>query len=488
MSSGTMVAVHGSGMFGREMNAPGSKYYNKGKFGRLFPTLPPYRLPSGVDDKAALDKLSELMREASKKPKQENPSIPAGWVFFGQFVDHDITFDPTSSLERQNDPESIQNFRTPAIELDNVYGSGPGASPHLYDGFTSKLLVEKLDPSSDRDDLPRNSQNTALIGDPRNDENLVVSQLHVAFLKFHNVCVQDLLDKQPSLANSPEELFERAQQQVRWHYQWIVLHQFLPLIVGQKMVGEIYQGPGKPTGRKYYNWRHEPFIPVEFGAAVYRYGHAQIPNRMQVNDEFRVGADVRIPVFAKDQTGKPDPDDLRGGVRAKRRSVQWRHFFDGLMGESIVPQASMRIEARLAESLFDIQVLPPTDPIRQLPLRNLLRGLSFGLPSGQSIARAMCVEPLAPDDLMDTEELDPLFRFSEATPLWFYILREAQVQQDGLRLGEVGGRIVAEVIIGLLEGDRNSFVRAYPKWKPDMGPTPGDFTIQDLLVKAGSAI
>ncbi len=175
----------------RGMNAPHSRYYNSGRFGRLFPTLPPQ---GDVQDRSmveALLKVGDLedrggIMDPGDGDNPDNPAMSAGMTFLGQFLDHDITFDPTSSLERQQDPEAITNFRTPAFELDSVYGSGPGASPHLYDRIVddgrTKVLVEAI-PGSDgasadgtvRFDLPRNSQDRALIGDPRNDENLIIA-------------------------------------------------------------------------------------------------------------------------------------------------------------------------------------------------------------------------------------------------------------------------------------------------------------------------
>lgn len=473
MSNTTVMAPHGSAAFHGGLWAPNSKYYNQGKFGRLFPTLPAHfpKLDNPADrpDKKFLElgKASGIMDPGAAN-NLDNSEIPAGFVFFGQFVDHDITFDPTSSLERQNDPEAIQNFRTPALELDSVYGSGPGANPHLYQKNKLKLLIDTVAP----DDLPRNSLNTALIGDPRNDENMIISQLHLAFLKFHNAVVDNLP------ATTPNR-FERAQQLVRWHYQWIVLHQFLPLIVGQDLVNEIYLGPCNGIGRQFFDWRHEPFIPVEFAVAAYRFGHTQIPGTLQVNDsDFKVDGNSQIPLFDPDEIGDADPDDLSGGVRAPRRFVQWKYFFDTGDG---VQQPSKRLDTVLSGPLFDLPFLPPEETVRSLAQRNLVRGLSFALPAGQTIARAMCIDPLAPSDLADVASLG----FDAETPLWFYILREADVQQDGKILGPVGGRIVAEVLVGLLEGDRNSFLRAFPKWQPDLGPAPGQFGLTDLLQIAG---
>ena len=258
---------------------PHSTYYDRGRFGRLFPTLHAFasNSPSVRDNLFELGKPEGIM-DANDPPPPTNPLAPtpgnpdnpnqtAGFTFLGQFLDHDITFDPTSSLERQVDPEAVNNFRTPALELDNVYGSRRGASPHLYDQTSPggiKLLIDDEAPN----DLPRNSQNTAIIGDPRNDENLIVSQLHLAFLKFHNAVIDWVLD---SGVSSPNEAFDEAQRLVRRHYQWIILHEFLPATVGQGLVDDVLE-----KGRRFYNWRNEPFIPVEFSVAAYRFGHSQV--------------------------------------------------------------------------------------------------------------------------------------------------------------------------------------------------------------------
>lgn len=455
-------SIHGANTFHRGLNAPQSKFYARGRFGRLFPSLPPHYPPQ-----QALVEMGAArgVMDPGQAYNRPNPEVPAGFVFLGQFIDHDITFDPTSSLERQNDPEAIENYRTPLLEMDNVYGAGPGANPHLYQtrNGTTQFLIDAEAPR----DLPRNSIGTALIGDPRNDENLIVSQLQLALLKFHNAVVADVKD------------FAKAQQLVRWHYQWIVLHEFLPLLVGEEMVYSIYTGNNYSTGRRYYNWRHQPFIPVEFAVAAYRYGHSQVPARLQVNDVFRANGSPKIPMFDVNELGDADPDDLSGfGARSPRRFVDWNYLFDTGAGKH---QPSDRIDTVLSGPLFELPFFVENNEISSLAQRNLIRGRTFDLPTGQDVARAMGELPLTPDELADVSD----WGFDEATPLWFYILREAQVYEDGQRLGPVGGRIVAEVLIGLLEGDRLSFVQADPQWQPSLGRTPGQFKMVDLLEVAG---
>jgi hypothetical protein len=453
------------------MNAPHSKYFASGKFGRLFPTLPPlfHRDKSEEDLRGALVDLGATggPMDPTGQADPDNPDVPAGFGFLGQFIDHDITFDTTSSFERQNDPEGIENFRTPALELDSVYGSGPEVTPYFYAPDGVRLLVEQ---EHGRDQLPRNTIGTAVIGDPRNDENLIISQLQLAFLKFHNAVVDAI---EPVC--EPEHLFEEAQRIVRWHYQWIVLHEYLPLTVGQDLVDDIYDVCGG-GGRQFFNWRHKPFIPVEFAVAAYRFGHTQIPGALKVNDDFTSNGSDEIPLFDRNEVGDSDPDDLQSfGLRAPRRYVDWKYLFET---SNTNPQPSKQIDSVLAPPLFDLPFVPPGSRA-SLAVRNLERGHAFGLPSGQAVACAMCIDPLSPSDLSDVASLG----FDKVTPLWFYILKEAEVVESGKRLGPVGGRIVAEVLIGLLEGDRQSFVRADPKWTPaneGIG-TDADFKIADLL-------
>jgi hypothetical protein len=455
---------HGQ-LYLRDGVPPRFRFPARGRFGRMFRCVRPFAQDTPAVRKA-LEKLGEaggVMDPGNANP--DNPRIPAGFTFLGQFIDHDLTFDPTSSLERQSDPESIENFRTPVFELDSVYGAGPAASPYLYESDRNnrgKLLIDADRPH----DLPRNSQGIALLGDPRNDENIIVSQLHLAFVKFHNA----VYDKLKADGVSPGQLFDETQKLVRWHYQWIVLHEFLPLLVGQDMVNTVLR-----QGLRFYSWRwrREPFIPVEFSVAAYRFGHSQVRGGYGINDGF--GAAIFVPPGA---TG----EDLSSGRPLEARKViDWRRFF--ALDVSVTPQLSQRIDTTLSRPLFQLPFGVAANPA-SLAQRNLLRHLTFGLPSGQTVARRMGASPLSADELADVAAIDA--GLAKSTPLWFYVLREADKRANGQTLGPVGGRIVAEVFIGLLQADDLSFVSQNPTWKPTLG-TNGDFKMTDLLGFAGVA-
>jgi hypothetical protein len=488
------VMAHGHAGLGE--TTPQSIYYDRGRFGRLFPTLPPF----AADTPLVRDALAELGAKggpmdpgddlsdpvtlitdpAKSVDNPNNPTITAGFTFLGQFVDHDMTFDPTSSLARRQDPESIRNFRIPALDLDHVYGGGPGASPHLYDasvdGGRTTMLVEEIPGSAavsvggtTHFDVPRNAQLTALIGDPRNDENLIVSQLHLALLRFHNTVVADVA-AELGTGFTAGEIFAEAQRVVRWHYQWLVIHEFLSRTVGGALVDDVLS-----HGPKHFTWHNDPFIPVEFSVAAYRFGHSQVRPSYRAN--FGTSAtDAARQFFALTfdpaATDPGDPADLRGGRRAPRRFIDWQTFFDFADGRV---RPNKKIDTKLSTVLFDLLGQPEGEPV-SLATRNLLRNLTMKVPSGQRVAKAMNVPVLAPTDL---DDLAP-FHLATRTPLWFYVLREAEVIMAGEHLGPVGGRIVAEVIIGLIQGDGQSYLSQEPDWTPTYGQ--GDaFTMVDLF-------
>ncbi len=226
----------------------------------------------------------------------------------------------------------------------------------------------------------------------RSDENLVLSQLHMAFLLFHNACV-DHVRATTQLA-SPSAVFLEAQRLVRWHYQWIIVHEFLPKTCGQSVVDDILL-----NGRKFYKWRNEPFIPVEFAVAAYRFGHSQVRPSYRMNFGPANGGDVFLRLFVDTpaNSASPDPDDMRGGLRQPRRFIDWQTFFD--FGDTLV-RPNKRIDTKLSTVLMDLIGFPAGEP-QSLAQRNLLRHLTFKLPSGQAVAKAMNLPVLPATDLAD---------------------------------------------------------------------------------------
>lgn len=487
--------AHGKQDMRTEIIAPHSSLYS-GPFGRLFRHLPPYSPPRNTDKEKEeyLRELAARMIETSGKSQTafDNNRIPAGYTYFGQFVDHDITFDPTSSLQRRNDPNRLQNFRTPRFDLDNIYGSGPADEPFQYDpNDPAKLLIGPLlkaetfsiagtevsvfipDSEATEDDLPRNLHGTALIGDPRNDENIFVSQLQLAFLKFHNAVVDHVRNEGRVHESS---VFAEAQRLTRWHYQWVVIKDFLERICGDDdLIEDLLPDTDKGCPRRarlcYYKYRNDSYMPVEFSVAAYRFGHSMVRPAYQLNK--LVGRDPNLPIFTVD----PDADPLThfGGFRPLPRfwTIQWDLFLEINCSD---PQKSRRIDRFLSKPLGK---LPDNiDAInRSLAFLNLVRSWRMGLPSGQRVAKAMCI----------TEDiLEPFEDFED--PLWLYILREAEEHGDGKHLGPVGARIVAEVFIGLLAGDPLSFLNIEPCWKPIFPSEGSDFQLRDILRFAGVAL
>ncbi len=469
----------------------------EGRFGRMFRNLPPF-----APDDQALSALAATMSEPEPPAgggaaggqdvadPLDNPAIPAGFTYLGQFVDHDITFDPASKLQRENDPDALRDFRTPRFDLDSVYGRGPDDQPYLYEDDGIHLRVDIN--ANGEEDLPRTAPKDgalrrALTGDPRNDENAIVSQLHLAFLKFHNAVVDSLAGQ-----FSGDALLDEARRLVRWHYQWAVIHDFLRRIAGDAVVddvlGEAVFSVGGDGGAaavvtvpqaklRFFHWHNQPFMPVEFSVAAYRFGHSMVRPEYELN-----GQAVDVPIFSSE---KPD---LRGfRERPPGLTIEWHRFFsfpdqaDGL-------QLARRIDTKLAPGLFALPnpVVAAADPHKSLAERNLLRGKALGLPTGQAVAAAM---GLPADLILRGDALglpaDLVATFGESTPLWFYILKEAEVYNEGLRLGPVGGRIVAEVLVGLLAADPASYLSVAPTWTPTLGATQdGTFTMADLLTVA----
>jgi hypothetical protein len=437
----------------------------------MFRHLPPFA-PDDESLRVLADSMGPFPQPTASAPAAaiqpgENPDLPAGYTYLGQFVDHDVTFDPTSILQRRNDPDALVSFRTPRFDLDSLYGPGPIDAPYLYDQEDPvKLLVGRnLDAAHEPEDLPRNAQGRALVGDPRNDHHVIISQLTLAFLRFHNAVVDHLRDR----FFPDTELFAEAQRLTRWHYQWIVVEEYLRRLAGADVLDRILvndpAGGGRRAHLRFYRWRREPFMPVEFSAAAHRFGHSQVRSTYVLNATLEP-LHIVLPAI------QPNPLEHLGGFRPLPRGwrIDWSLFF--AIGDS-TPQLSRRIDTKMTGPLG--QLPPSFDPGRRaLAFLDMLRGKALGLPSGQAVAAAMGTS--RPDGLGLTGE----------TPLWYYLLREAEVDAEGRRLGTTAATIVTEVLVGLLAGDPSSYLRAAPGWSPELpGSQPGRFTIVDLLRFAG---
>ena len=426
------------------------------RFGVMFKRLPAYNPPDELlsalavkmnDGKAPLDDVK------NSDVAFDNAGIPAGFVYFGQFVDHDMTHDTTPLTQQNQDPKGMTNFDSPKFDLDSLYGKGPAGSPELYDPAKPGYML--LNVHDGLVDLPRDSVNAAYLGDPRNDENLIVAQLHTVFLRLHN--------KQMDAGKT----FEQAQQQVRWTYQYLIVNDYLPRIIGQDMVNSLIRrrgnGPIQFVGR-FYQPRNvnKPYMPIEYAGAAYRFGHSMIRAEYEVQDGHTV------PIFGQDGY-----EDLRGNRQIPASLwIDWNYFFDIPGMESPDDRNMSRlIDSQLSLPLSKLPstvVAPTADAIVALAQRNLLRGKRLGLPAGQDVATAMGIAPLTNAQLGLTEP-----GWAGKAPLWFYILKESELL-GGLKLGPVGARIVGEVILNILALDKSSYFNANPSFSPGANYKMGD--------------
>ena len=496
-----MSARHGVLLRGL-LSTPRSPSF-QGHFGRMFRALPMAKFGGTEDENFRnLGALGDAMTSDFDGPKdgkdEEESGIPALYTYLGQFIDHDITFDPASTLQKQNDPDALVDFRTPALDLDNVYGRGPSDQPYMYDGGNAFLLGDPIHGGdANARDLPRNGAEPrrALIGDPRNDENTIVSQLQGLFLRFHN----------RTLADNPGLELAEVQKLVRYHYQYVVVNDFLPRIVHAGVLDALKTGPRYDKHKlEFFHWRNDPFMPIEFSVAAYRLGHSMVRPGYRLNDT------VLLPIFPVPGQG------LREGLTGFRAmnpawGIDWGRFIDtdirAYDGDATAQKQRLQFAYRLDTSLVNpLGTLPAavaSNPA-SLAQRNLERGWRLGLPSGQSVARAMGIHPLPDRDIIIGKALDkpegvkrivevsPIFAHN--CPLWTYILAEAALHREDVqipvkervtiktpRLGPVGGRIVAEVLLGLLFGDRNSLLSHDPDWQPEKG---ANYTLKDFVLYA----
>jgi hypothetical protein len=381
------------------------------------------------------------------------------------------------------------------LDLDSVYGlPAPRDGSKMVIGNVTKLNATAkpfLRPvkKDDGNDLPREPRSNdiehdraALIGDPRNDENLIISQLHLAFLQAHNQLIK---------LGKP---FDEARKLLRQHYQHIVIHDFLKRIADPKIVDNILE-----HGHKFYDGLAEPFfIPLEFTVAAYRFGHTLIRANYDFNLNFnRSGEQGTLPAslgllftFTAFSGQLGDRNNQLNDTLPENWIIEWENFVD--VGKPF--NKARRFDPKLVEPLFrlpNIEGRPEPGDGARLAVRNLLRGYLLRMPTGQAVARALGEEHLSAAEIEKAAASDKQAQvlrdagFLTRTPLWYYILAEAAVRANGQHLGPVGSTIVAEVLIGLVRRSEDSILRT-KGWKPSLpSSTPGTYLLSDLLKLAG---
>jgi Animal haem peroxidase len=470
-------------------------------------------LPETAATPGNLARLGQTMIDDSGNDRAGDSEISAIMTYFGQFIDHDITLELTSAdLTKLTSPglkplpldeirNNLRNARTATLDLDSVYDL-----PAPRDG--NKMLLGKVSPTGGTDiplkrpkgkddfnDLPRNPRSSdpatdraANTGDPRNDENLIVAQLHVAFLRAHNA----LVDKWGS--------FTDARRQLRQHYQHVIIHDYLMQIADPRIVRRIL----KKGNQFYFPFKEPSFMPLEFAVAAFRFGHTMVRLDYDFNVNFNTSGLPSIPatvdllfVFTALQGqlgggGIPESETL-----PENWIIEWQNF----VGEKQKRNRARLFDTKLVNPLFSLKNsvgVPEVGLGAMLAARNLLRGYLLRLPTGQAVAKAMKLTPLSPAQLESVaskvipppgkeRQVDVLRSsgFSKRTPLWYYILAEAAHYGKGQRLGPVGSTIVAEVLIGLIEKSEDSILRT-EFWKPTLpSAKKGTFTLADLLRAAG---
>jgi hypothetical protein len=437
--------------------------------------------------------------------------VPAGYTYLGQFIDHDLTMDRTDVMFGDDvRPVDLLQGRSPRLDLDSLYGNGPGDAAsarfysdglHLKTGTTVAVLPDRAKPGHD---LPRvgkgpnkAAKRTALIPDLRNDENLVVAQTHLAMIHFHN----RVLDKLPASV-PPAERFTRARKRVTLHYQWMIRHDYLPRICQKAVLDDVF-GSGRKIVEPDAVPTSIPTMPVEFSVAAFRLGHSMVRASYNWNRRFPGTAGSLDFLFAFSGTS----GDMFGDVRLPSNWIaDWRRVYDfpaggrpGLAAPGGNVNRAMRIDTRLTDPLADLPLrsfgggpsIPDGDLRRNLAFRNLVRADMVKLASGQQMVtrlknRGVSVTALTRAQILDGTggaKLDHLTAAEKnavvaRTPLWFYVLREAELN-DG-RLTGVGARIVAETFHRAMEGSRFSIVRN-PEFRPSLGRDDTTFEMTDLL-------
>ncbi|MDJ0637686.1 MAG: heme peroxidase family protein [Paracoccaceae bacterium] len=410
-------------------------------------------LPDGVPqspaDKAFLDKLVEAMRSRT---------------FPGQMR---IAF-------YDNDGEDI-GVPLPTDRAGDVLRLGALIKSGLVTEAEIQGLSDGMRKMFTIDDDTTPNPTRAIIGDARNDENLIVAQFHLVFLRLHNRLVQ----RRPGHV-SKSEAFEWARQRTRWIYQWLVINDYLRRLCPHQALDDILAaGPGL-----YENFRNSSGcideklpLPLEFSAAAFRFGHSMVRDAYDWNTFFGTetthpqilplaGFDLLFAFTGSGELGRRGTDQLPANWGA-----DWERMV--FAGDGAPPtEFARKIDTHLALELGSLPDGMAGTIMAHLAQRNLRRGHLLNLPSAQSCAHELGITPLSGAELGggDLGQVLADGDLIDHTPLWYYVLREAEVTRDGQGLGPLGTQLVAQTLLGLVVSDPASYWHqtdtAGDRWSP----------------------
>jgi hypothetical protein len=511
-----------------------------------FSRLGPMGDPVDENQRQINQHVADAMTSDGANDPDSDPGVPAGYTYLGQFVDHDLTADKTAvHLGQDVTVEELVQGRSPALDLDSLYGMGPARDPRFYESDGVRLRTGDSvgvgfppnDPVANADqqgfDLPRSGQGSTaaerrapVIPDARNDENLAVAQTHAMFIRFHNRVVDLLAPSTPSV-----NLFQRARETVVRHYQWMLRTDFLPRLIDPDVVDDVFTNgrrffevrPGRNTDHRSAGFHdlvrdgHSPTMPIEFSVAAYRLGHSMVRESYQWNMVFRDGGLAPVAgtlpllfqfsgtsgVLSPPPATIADPDSGAFLRLPSNWIADFRRLFDFTeagRADLVAPGGELNTIKRIDTLLVNpLRNLPPgsfdgrdqqhAPHELNLAFRNLSRAGMVELANGRQMAKLLRVPVLDPEALLhgnggsDLSGLTASERNAlvQNPPLWFYVLREAELA--GGRLTGVGARIVAEAFHRAIDGSRTSIL-SRPHWRPDLGPDPDTFRMVDLLLVA----
>lgn len=474
-------------------------------YSRIFPPWPrqTWEQDAGAAYFTAITELVGCMEDKGEKvcehQPRHSPEIPinAGYTYFGQFLDHELTKDTSNVAEAWNaEPHSIENMRSSRLDLDLLYGSEVGAANDatLFEADGTRLKIgPPVDstigtPGPARRSFDIRVENGELkVADERTRDNLILREMTAVFARLHNRAVEQWRG-----SVDPRQLFAKARLQTMRQFQRIVWEDYLPQVLDWNLYASVF-GPGAP--RK-IEWRRFT-VPAEFSAAAMRFGHSM------VLDQYFLNAEKDVPL-----------NTVLGQARKKEQltaewEIDWGAFYQNASGSTTI--SARPINTRMVPELhhLDLEALllyndgapfiqrdkaaAPKRAEINLLIVSLMRGAGLRLATGQMVAEGFGFRPLTEELCRDcagalTPQGEVLRRHNlvSQTPLLFYILKEAEIANGGNKLGPTGSQLIAETVFAALAADQDSYLyhRDPPLWDFGAGDLEPIDSLSDLFSRA----